>query len=536
MKETEFINDKDLNNIEAFFGDIDEIKPMDDTADGIDEKDIEALRDDIRIKEVPTVNFITDDDNLKVQIKVEGDKAPDSQKNIREILDDNALNDSISVDMDMNKADDPAEVGHTDAEKLLTVDVDKVDRLSDKLTKYFRRKYREGEEVVYDALLLDKMAEYFSTRDKIFEEQVNPDKILYTPEEYKKNIDERKKEYLSDPFFVNFLKIEASSEYVYAHGLSGVRDNYQSLRHAAADNINGNLSPFLGRHLKSGVIDYDTLKTRCQNKAERLSSSRSANARFIVSDYMDAADLIVAKTLTTKAAKNSIIEKCKTADSANIDLSKFNEQINEMRKEISRDPIFLKVMADHTPKRDFYKAYRNAVNAEINKNIKAGSQRKKQLKNNAAMRDFATSFLDTSSYNIAPDRIEIIQSTYADLAALNKGKDPSEYMQKLTDAYEDVIKEIAKNGGYVKASTINTLHKAALKYYDKRQGIISGPSTGKGQARLETVEKLIKTTEPLIKTISRDFNKSYKSFKAAQDKVLQNADNKKKSPDKAPRI
>ena len=129
------------------------------------------------------------------------------------------------------------------------------------------------------------------------------------------------------------------------------------------------------------------------------------------------------------------------------------------------------------------------------------------------------SYLKNNTYHIADDKMEVIQTTYAELVELNKGKDPSDYMQKLMSAYETFIKEYGKNDGFVSGKAIDELNKRAVKYYDKRSGIIKGPNTGKGQGRLKTVEKLLKATDPLTKTVNKGLGTAYKKFEAEQKKA-----------------
>lgn len=459
-------------------------------------------------------------------------KIPDI-KDVENILENNALNDTMSVDMDMNKSDDPAEVGFENTENECVDDVARLNSLAEELDKYFRNKRRKHEEAVYDSALLDKMAEFFATYDKIEEESKRPEKIFYSPEEYNKEINVRKKEFLNDPFFSLYLKTEVSAERIGYQSLRDVHNKYNTMSTIVREAVDNVDAPFLGDALMRGIIEYDTLKEYCQNKLTDLKKSGVEDGRFYASQYTDAVDLVIAGTLTTKAAKNSVLAKCIDKTTGHINLEKFNAQVTEMRKEIRRDPRLLKLIENHTPAAVFLDEYRSAVKSDINKNIKENSEKSNRIKKDRRLKVFAEKFLDNTTYNIPADKMEAIQTTYADLVALNKGKKPSEYMEKLMASYEDFFKEYGMNGGFVKGSTINSLHKRALKYYDKRMGIIAGPQSGKGAARLDTVEKLIKSTEPLMKVVDKDFNKNYKKFLADEKKAqaVNNPDKNKAKKD-----
>ena len=83
-------------------------------------------------------------------------------------------------------------------------------------------------------------------------------------------------------------------------------------------------------------------------------------------------------------------------------------------------------------------------------------------------------------------------------------KKPSDYMKNLTNALEDVVKDIddpSKNE--VNMGKLDTLHKAALKYYDKRQGIIFSPFTDEGQSRLQTVSRLVRLTDDIVEQMRK---------------------------------
>lgn len=521
MKETEFINNNN-RNIEDFFGsDIPEIEHADEAIDEAEGKtlgDLTADLDNLVNEAAPfDVKFTSKGANVNMKITSKDGERPFTQDMISEIINENALNDTMIIDMDMNKKDDPDEVGFTDTENERISDQEQLDIIYKDIVKDLNDRNSNGESTVYDAAMLDRMATFFATYYSVISEKNKYDKILYTPEEYNKKISTIKKKYTSEPFFEFYLKMEGDSGVYDKDVLTDIVNDYYQAYNRVKKEREDRTSIF-GKNVNSGLIDYETLIKLCHHKAKSLTTSRSANASFKAADINSAAELVILNTLTTNAAKKTIMEKCKAAGRDVIDLAKLNAQIVEMRKEVSKDPIFIKMMLNRTPKTEFYKEYRNAVTAEINNNIKSQKQKQKALGKDKKRKTFAEHYLENTKFNISNEQIEQVQLTYVELVALNKGKKPSEHMEKLIDAYETFIKEYGMNGGTVSGKTIEQLNQSGLKYYDKRQGIISGPSSDKGQARLGTVEKLLKTTEPLMKNVNSEVDKAYKKHAAAEKK------------------
>ena len=516
MKEPENIN---VNNpdIDDFLGiDIEAIKAVDDVYDNSDDNELESLRDDIKVKESTKLKFQYKDSSVVAFVDPNEKNPPSTKSELMEAVDNNILNDSMSIDMDMNMKDDPSEVGFTDTNEMIVDPVQEKLKLEKELKEFFALKRYAHERVIYDAALLDKIARLFASLEMIVNPEAN---IIYTPEQYQQAIEKGRNDFIRNPFFEKYFTTEVDINYIFYNGLERVFNNYKESCDIFAKDLRFNVNSFLGANLKNAPLSYDQVKDRCQKKSERIIRSKGGDARFTLNEYMDAIDLVIAKTLTTKAAKKTIFDKCLSDDNVNIDPKKLDERINLMRWEIRNDPKFLTIIEKQVSRDNFYKEYRRAVNDEINMKIKDADRRKKELEKDQKKREYAKSFLDSTSYNLAPDKIEMIQTTYADLVHLNKGKNPSEYMEKLIDAYEKIIIEISTDKGFVKASTINNLQKAALKYYDKRQGLITGPTSERGQARLEAVEKLIRNIEPVMKAINKDFNKGYKQFTASKTRA-----------------
>ena len=93
---------------------------------------------------------------------------------------------------------------------------------------------------------------------------------------------------------------------------------------------------------------------------------------------------------------------------------------------------------------------------------------------------------------------QAVSEVYENLKEYNKGKKPSEYMKKLMNSLKDVAGDLEK-GNKVSAKKLDTLNKAALKYHDKRKGIFFGPTSDKGQMRLDEVQRLVMKTDKYVK-------------------------------------
>ncbi|SEG31413.1 hypothetical protein SAMN04487934_1154 [Eubacterium ruminantium] len=553
MKEID--NDNKLEG-DLFNLDIPDIEHVEEAADTLDENELEALKDDLKVKDTKYKLKLSTDlapesngtvingefengpklqvDFKKVHSKVRRtylndeytfnyavEPNVDLNEQFKKIANDNALNETMSIDMDMNMKDNPDEVGFQNTEKELISDELNFDKLESDLKKYFGTRIISRKAVFYDDQLIDKMAEYFATNDKILDEAENPDKIFFNPEDYKKDLDKRKNEYKNNPFFVNYLKVEVTPGFIQRNKFSQVIKNYTQMLMDAGDDLNGEPQPFFNTNRKSGRISYNHFIEACQQKLSYLNGTRQQiqDDRFKISEYMNAVDLIVTQTLLSSAAKKTFLKNCMTEDGKHIDFAKFTTQVNAMRKEIRNDPKFMKQLEKHVPRGQFYNSYRTAIKEEISANKRDMEQRSSKQKTDKKYKDFSEHFLSNNTYHIDDAKIESIQTTYAELVEYNKGKKPSDYMKKLLTAYETIIKEYGMNSGFVSGKTINELNKRAVKYYDKRSGIFKGPNSDKGKGRLNTVEKLLTTTNSLMKTVNSDMSKAYKKAEAEQKKT-----------------
>ena len=73
-------------------------------------------------------------------------------------------------------------------------------------------------------------------------------------------------------------------------------------------------------------------------------------------------------------------------------------------------------------------------------------------------------------------------------------------MEKLYNKLGGVIDDAESNKGHVSKKDMQSLHNKAVVYYDKRKGILMGPVTDKGKARLEIVENMAHRLDKMIKT------------------------------------
>ncbi len=95
-------------------------------------------------------------------------------------------------------------------------------------------------------------------------------------------------------------------------------------------------------------------------------------------------------------------------------------------------------------------------------------------------------------------------------------------MKKLTEALESFMMRYDEGEGAVSAAVVDNLNKAAVKYYDERQGAFIGPVTGKGQARLDIAIKVAEFTNQIIKPVNEEMNKAYEANQKIQKSVNAN--------------
>ena len=86
-------------------------------------------------------------------------------------------------------------------------------------------------------------------------------------------------------------------------------------------------------------------------------------------------------------------------------------------------------------------------------------------------------------------------------------------MKKLIETCQTFMTAFDEGEGVVKASIVDDFNRACLKYYDKRQGVIAGPATDKGPARLEIAAKMAEITSDIVNPVREEMNKTYEANK-----------------------
>ncbi len=378
--------------------------------------------------------------------------------------------------------------------------------------------------------MLEDIALYFALRDK---EEIffNSKKEMETAA-YNEDVKRRQKEYLKAPFFVSFMKIDCTPDLICMYVDEIIRKNgeetgivytgnrvdaFAALRitykdeKAAYEKSVANRTPMVSCSQDNKYLSLDSVMNMINNTIEVIETHVDKYEIFSAADKMQAVDYVLAKTLKTKAAKNALFESVKKPGTEEIDVEKLNEKIEKMRDELLNDPRLNEVMNKRPGRADLYSEYRDTVTNSINKSIKNEKSASKKRKNDAKYKEFAREYMSDKKVSIDYKDYDTIKRQYDELVIANKGKDPSDYMKKLVEACQTFMSAFDEGDGVVKASVVEAFNKACLKYYDKRQGVISGPSTGKGQARLEIAAKMIEVTDGVMKPVKAEMNKAYEA-------------------------
>ena len=279
------------------------------------------------------------------------------------------------------------------------------------------------------------------------------------------------------------------------------------------DIYNGAVKPLDSYITLSGSDKKEELLTDINNT---IRSTRNVDEAYKSEEMLDAANNIIFHTLKTKAAGVSFFSRVVKTDidgeaSDVLDISKTNELLNDMRKTLINDPVFRSLFIKNVSKKDFYNEYCSAINREINKDIKEENELKKNVDRDKSRKNEIESYMKDNLYGLESDKVKVITEVYNDLKEFNKGKSPSKYMERLMNSLEEVVNDIDDgNFAAVSMDKLDRLNKAALKYYDKRQGLIFSPLTDDGQSRLAAVARLVRTTNNAAKEIRAQYKASKK--------------------------
>ena len=239
-------------------------------------------------------------------------------------------------------------------------------------------------------------------------------------------------------------------------------------------------------------------RTEVKSAADKLIHSINSRGKvFAQTDINEARDIVIANVFKSPNFDATMLMGYEGNEN-NLSVDDINRKVIEMRKELSADPIFQKLLARRISRAEFYNVYKMTVNREVNKKIDAEKKRAKDYKKNRS------SYLSHKNY-MKSTIIEIDEKTHneiieivGEIKSINGVKKPSEYMKKLIDAYERFIEEFNENNGNISLENMDELNRAALAYYSERQGTIFSPFTDKGKARLSNVGKLVRVTEKIM--------------------------------------
>ncbi|MCR5282062.1 MAG: hypothetical protein K6E18_01725 [Lachnospiraceae bacterium] len=295
----------------------------------------------------------------------------------------------------------------------------------------------------------------------------------------------------------------------------------------ASENKFGSLIPETDS--TSTISNIQTLmKSKIKDIESGLNSSGKVSPTENVSD---AADYIIAKTITGKAAKATFFKGIsstttmtynpKTGDNdipyITYNDNEMHQRAELMKQQILSDPLFQETIAEENQKlTNVYDSYKAKVNSEINKNIKKQNATDQRLTKDKFEFTRYSNYLKEQGNVLDQDTIAYLKRLHDGLEEYNKGKKPSDEMKELMDNLKAVVKDNAKD-----AVSLYNLNRSALKYYDKRQGIFFSPFTDEGKARLETVGNIIKITGGKMKQIDKQYNKT-KEVNQKQNKNDQN--------------
>ncbi len=241
------------------------------------------------------------------------------------------------------------------------------------------------------------------------------------------------------------------------------------------------------------VDDYtkEDLQAECKEIVEK---NRTGD-RLSAADFMKAANLIVADTLLSPAADKTFYDDKKIKTGNHIDQKKLCKAVTEMRDQVIHDPTFRKVLADRPKSKDIAALYKDAVTKEINKRIRNEKAEKAAMAGNEQVKREHEQFAENTQMKLTKEEVAEISETLHKLTKLNEGKDPSDHMKRLVDALIKVNMNMKEEP---KVKDLEELNKAALNYYNKRQGLLFSPLTDDGRARLAVVGKLTDLTGKLV--------------------------------------
>jgi hypothetical protein len=253
----------------------------------------------------------------------------------------------------------------------------------------------------------------------------------------------------------------------------------------------------------------DNLKAQAKamlNSAEHEGKERALEQ----TDFVKAANLIVADTLLTRTADMTIFDTdAFKNEQGDFSIDKMNKTLVDLRDQVIADPLFQRVLAKRVTESEIVSAYHREVNKEVNKKISKNAKRESDYKKDAQTSAAHQKYAAENTIELTNEEMDFIKKTYDNIKKYNQGKDPSDLMQKLTTALDGVVGE---QGNKISIQKMEALNKATLDYYKERQGRIFSPVTKKGKARLGAVERMAFLTDSVMDRAAKQEKKAKKDL------------------------
>ncbi|MBR4759659.1 MAG: hypothetical protein IK078_05875 [Lachnospiraceae bacterium] len=232
-------------------------------------------------------------------------------------------------------------------------------------------------------------------------------------------------------------------------------------------------------------------------------------------DLQIAANAIVCSVLLTEGAKQSVFGHTILSDQPQEGCIRINERgllhtadiascVKTMATHLLQEPEILKVaMLDARDAKGLYTAYRNQLRVGMDRQVagaksaeEAADRKAKRNHNNIMAEEGPKEMVRLSAKDL--DFLKRTRKELKDLYMLD-GAFRSSYMEKLYNSLDRLVNTATQNGRMADRQELTGLKNKALVYYDKRKGVIMGPVTDKGKARLEIVENLTHRLEKMEK-------------------------------------
>ncbi len=232
-------------------------------------------------------------------------------------------------------------------------------------------------------------------------------------------------------------------------------------------------------------------------------------------DIQTAANAVVCSLLQTEGAKESFFGHTIHSEQPKEGYIRVNERgqlckedvaacVKAMAAQLLKEPEILTcAMLDARDVKSLYAEYRKQLRAGLKpqvenakKSEETEERKAKKAGENALIPEAPKEMVTLSAKDL--DFLKRTRKELKDLYMLN-GAFRSSYMEKLYNNLDRLVNTASQNGRKADKQELSSLKNKALVYFDKRKGVIMGPVTDKGKARLEIVENLAHRLEKMGK-------------------------------------